>query len=199
MIRFDINSQSYCVEWDNLPYECLYMIYCPLGNLKRITNGKIEILPDTRNIEYITCPKRLTLQGCHSHLIPFGSYIVKLCTAPFGEDGEVLKEQRVYIGQKIHILYGMSSSNKGNAGFTDFVVQSDCFIPVKQIWISYKAFAGEDMKQEIDTGIRVFLPEMRQNEERKFFTNCLIPEGGYRYARIEVSEKISDCIQIMRY
>lgn len=199
MIRFEINSQSYYVEWDNLPYECLYVIYCPLGNLKRITDGKIEILPDTRNIEYITCPKRHALQGNHSHLIPFGSYIVKLCTAPIGEKGEVLKEQRVYIGQKIHVRYGMRLRDRGSSGFADFVVQSDCLIPVKQIWISYKAFAGESLKQETDTGIKVFLPEMRRNEERKFITTCLIPEGGYRYAKIEVSEEIIDCIQIMRY
>lgn len=199
MIRFEISSEGYCVEWDNLPYECLYVVYIPLGNLKRISNGRIEILPDTRNIEYITCPKRHTLQGGHSPLIPYGSYNVRLCTDSRGEGGEVLKEQRVYIGQRIQVRYGMPFQDRMRDGFAEFFVESDCFIPVNQIWIAYKAFTGEGLNREIDTGIKVYLPEMRRDEKMKFFTSCLIPGSGYRYAKIEVSEEIRDCIQIIRY
>lgn len=202
MIRFEVNTQSYYVEWKDLPYDRLYMVYCPAGVLMRIVNGQIEFLPPGRDRLYIVCPKTAGhMSAPHPHEMPNGLYSVRLCTDPSGENCEILGEKEIYLGHKICVRYGMNFSAAGKKGFADLIVKSECFIPRDQIWISYNAFVENENRilDAVEPGIRIFLPEMQREEKGGFVTKCLIPESGYRYAGIAVSGLLSDCVRVIRH
>lgn len=198
MIRFDVNEKGYSVEWTNLPYDVLYMVYCPIGRAKRIVGGRIEFLADKQKPAYVVCPRKYGAQtGVHSPSIPNGSYSVRLCTSSLGENCEVLAERKVYLGHKATVQYGLVSTGKNDL-MARLELWSDCYIPREHIWMAYKAFTGEN-GDSLDLGIRVFLPEMCPTRNMKFYTECLLPPNGYRFSVVELSEDISDCIRIERY
>lgn len=202
MIRFEVNTQSYYVEWKDLPYERLYLVYCPAGALMRIVNGQIEFLPPGRDHPYIVCPKTAGHQSApHPHEMPNGLYSVRLCTDPSGENCEILGEKEIYLGHKISVQYRMNPSAAKRNSFADLIVKSECFIPRDQIWISYNAFVENEkgIMEAVETGVRVFLPVMQRDEQGGSVTRCLIPESGYRYAEIGVSGMLSDCVRAIRY
>ena len=200
MIIFEINSQGYYVEWGDLPYYTLYMIYYPVGNLKRIQNGRIEILPETRTFHTVPCHRMAgALKGSHSPSIPTGLYSVRLCTGPDGENSTTLVEKRVFIGQKVLVRYGLDAARGSQAGFQYMSIQSDCFIPRNNIWITCKAVSGDARNEDIDLGIKVLLPEMYEDEKGKYWTHCMMRESGYRFVRVEISPILADCVQTVRY
>ena len=200
MIRFDVNEKGYFVEWTNLPYDVLYLVYYPLGRTKKIVGGRIEFQNDKQTPRYVLCPNRFGAQtGMHSPSIPNGSYSIRLCTDMSGENCEILAEKQVYLGHMATLQYGLSAVGGKNDTTARLELWSDCYIPKEHIWVAYKAITGNSGEDCIDLGIRVFLPEMRPAQNMKFYTECLMPQSGYRFAMVEVSEDISDCVRIEKY
>lgn len=200
MIRFDVNEKGYSVEWTNLPYDMLYMVYYPIGRSKKIVGGRIVFQPEKQVPEFVVCPNQYgTRTGLHSQHIPNGSYSIRLCTNSLGENCEILAEKTVYLGHKVTVKYGLSGTVGKNDPVARFEVWSDCYIPREHIWLAYKAVTGDGADGSIDLGIRVFLPKMIPARNMKFYTECLMPQNGYRFSVVELSEDISDCIRIERY
>lgn len=200
MIRFDVNEKGYSVEWTNLPYDMLYMVYYPIGRSKKIVGGRIVFQPEKQVPEFVVCPNQYGARtGVHSQHIPNGSYSIRLCTNSLGENCEIFAEKTVYLGHKVTVKYGLSGTVGKNDPVARFEVWSDCHIPREHIWLAYKAGTGDGADGSIDLGIRVFLPEMLPARNMKYYTECLMPQNGYRFSVVELSEDISDCIRIERY
>ena len=195
MVNLEVNENGYSVEWSGLPYDILYMVYCPAGPLKQIINSRIVIQEGMIENPYLVCNSRQgALKGRHLPLIPNGSYFVRICTNEKGE-GEVLAEKKIYIGHKVAVSYSLYIQSDRDA-FGRLVVLSDCYIDPDKIWVSYKTLYMKGRR--IDTGIRVPLPKMGRRPDLFFYTECLIPRPGYAFAEIEIAEEIADCVQLVK-
>ena len=199
MIRFEVDESGYYVEWNDLPYDALYLVYYAVGSQVKIANGQLMIVKGKGTHPFITCPKRQEPFSGRHLIVPSGMYSVRLCTSETGEGDRcrILQEKKIFLGRKICIQYGKYFSGGIRNGFTWLLLLSDCYIPQNQIWISYKRSDRSSGKQ-IDMGIKVSLPEMQIDQKGHFSTWCLIPESGYQYIVVEVSAEIRDCIKLIK-
>ena len=97
MILFDVNEKGYTVEWTDLPYEVLYIVYYPVGARIMIENGRIVVLSKGFAYPSIVSPKKFgAITDRHAANIPSGTYSVRLCTDQKGAGGgcEILAERR---------------------------------------------------------------------------------------------------------
>ena len=144
MIRFDVNEKGYSVEWTNLPYDMLYMVYYPIGRSKKIVGGRIVFQPEKQVPEFVVCPNQYGARtGVHSQHSPKGAYSIRLCTNSLGENCEIFAEKTVYLGHKVTVKYGLSGTVGKNDPVARFEVWSDCHIPREHIWLAYKAGTGD--------------------------------------------------------
>ncbi len=199
MILFDVNEKGYTVEWTDLPYEVLYIVYYPVGARIMIENGRIVVLSKGFAYPSIVSPKKFgAITDRHAANIPSGTYSVRLCTDQKGAGGgcEILAEKTLYLGRKVAVRY-MIQADRNDDRFAWMLLSSDCYIPPDHIWITYR-IPVKGMEGKADADARIFLPEMRSDVYRHFSTQCLIPKSGYRYLTVLVSEDIRGCVQIIR-
>lgn len=198
MLKFEVDETAYKIQWTDLPYDVLYMVYVPCGPLVQIVNGQIRVQePPTVN-PYVVCPKKQgALTGFHDvGVIPGGRYYIRLCTDETGR-GEVLAEKTVFLGHRVVLDMFFESDGKSSFGF--LYIRTKCFIPRNQIWLTEKTLAFGGRPEGSNIGIRIPLPDMKADKDLNYYTGTIIPSGGCHFIDAGLSDQISGCIRIIKH
>ena len=189
MIRFQVDSKGYKIEWMDEPYEQLYMFYEPKGALFRYEGRFIQQTqydPNTILYEnYILAPPvEHPTQGLHNRKLPIGNYRCSLYSDR-NRSGKPLRWEDVFIGTRIEVI--MRRENYKDR-FDYLYVESYCRFPQNSIYLTFEPCLGE----------KIVLPEMFIGENNLYRTRCIVPPGAYQKLTVAVSQNIRDCVFIRK-